>query len=124
VRVQRARVRNYAKLAYNSVDAWLQGTAAIPQAMAEADGRSGTGSHAGRRWRSDSENGGTKTGALDLETIEPRAIVENGRVVGLQHEKKNRARALIEDFMIAANGVTARYLEAKGLPRSTCRTFA
>ena len=55
-------------------------------------------------------------GALDLETIEPRAIVENGRVVGLQHEKKNRARALIEDFMIAANGVTARYLEAKGLP--------
>jgi exoribonuclease II len=52
-------------------------------------------------------------GALDLETIEPRAIVEDGRVVQLRHEKKNRARALIEDFMIAANGVTARYLEAK-----------
>jgi exoribonuclease R len=31
-------------------------------------------------------------------------------------EEKNRARELIEDFMIAANGVTARYLEAKKFP--------
>ena len=31
-------------------------------------------------------------------------------------DEKNRAKELIEDFMIAANGVTARYLERKGLP--------
>ena len=55
-------------------------------------------------------------GALDLETIEARAVVDNGRVVQLRREEKNRARSLIEDFMIAANGVTARYLEAKHLP--------
>jgi exoribonuclease-2 len=53
-------------------------------------------------------------GALDLETIEPRAVLEDGRVVDLHREEKDRARTLIEDFMIAANGVTARYLEAKG----------
>ena len=53
-------------------------------------------------------------GALDLETIEPRAILSNGRVVDLRRENKNRARILIEDFMIAANGVTARYLKEKG----------
>ena len=34
----------------------------------------------------------------------------------LEVEETNRAKALIEDFMIAANGVTARYLEARGYP--------
>ena len=113
--VKRARVHNYAKLAYNSVDAWLQGTGPIPRAMAEAAGvadqvRMQDGVAQRLRQRRHEE------GALDLETIEPRAIVQDGRVVQLKHEKKNRARALIEDFMIAANGVTARFLEAKGLP--------
>jgi exoribonuclease-2 len=55
-------------------------------------------------------------GALDLETIEARAVVDNGRVVQLGREEKNRARSLIEDFMIAAHGVTARCLEAKHFP--------
>jgi exoribonuclease-2 len=113
--VQRARVRNYAKLAYNSVDAWLQGAGPIPQAMAEADGvaeQVRMQDEVAQRLRQRRH----EDGALDLETIEPRAVVEDGRVVRLQQEKKNRARTLIEDFMIAANGVTARYLEAKGLP--------
>lgn len=55
-------------------------------------------------------------GALDLETIEPRAVLVKGRVVGLRRERKNRARTLIEDFMIGANGVSARFLETKGMP--------
>src|SRR5215510_4019027 len=113
--VKRAHVRNYAKLAYNGVDAWLQGVGPMPQAMAGAHGvadqvriQEQVAQRLNQRRHED--------GALDLETIEPRAIVENGRVVQLQQEKKNRARTLIEDFMIAANGVTARFLEAKGLP--------
>jgi exoribonuclease R len=32
------------------------------------------------------------------------------RVHALKVERKNRAKELIQDFMIAANGVTARYL--------------
>jgi exoribonuclease-2 len=113
--VKRAHVRNYAKLAYNSVDAWLQGVGPMPQAMADAHGvadqvriQEQVAQRLKQRRHED--------GALDLETIEPRAVVENGRVVQLKQETKNRARTLIEDFMIAANGVTARFLEAKGLP--------
>ena len=113
--VKRAHVRNYAKLAYNSVDAWLQGVGPMPQAMAGAHGvadqvriQEQVAQRLKQRRHED--------GALDLETIEPRAVVENGRVVQLKQETKNRARTLIEDFMIAANGVTARFLEAKGLP--------
>jgi exoribonuclease-2 len=53
-------------------------------------------------------------GALDLETAEARAVVQDGMVTELRQVEKNRARALIEDFMIAANGVTARFLQAHG----------
>ena len=53
-------------------------------------------------------------GALDLETIEPKAVFANDEIVDLAVQQKNRARQLIEDFMIAANGVTARFLGAKG----------
>src|SRR5207248_6272256 len=54
-------------------------------------------------------------GALDLETIEARAVMKDGHVVDLQTEARNNAKNLIEDFMIAANGVSARFLAAKGL---------
>src|SRR5262249_36491188 len=54
-------------------------------------------------------------GALDLETIEPKAVFENDHIVDLAIQQKNRARQLIEDFMIAANGATARFLASKGL---------
>src|SRR4029078_11320723 len=49
------------------------------------------------------------------ETIEPRAVFENDSLVDLRVQEKNRARELIEDFMIAANGATARFLQSKGI---------
>jgi exoribonuclease R len=55
-------------------------------------------------------------GALRLETLEVRAVFEDGALADLLPDEKNRAKELIEDFMIAANGVTARYLERKGAP--------
>jgi exoribonuclease-2 len=55
-------------------------------------------------------------GALSLETIEPRAVFDGDVLADLQLDEKNRAKELIEDLMIAANGVTARFLEAHGLP--------
>jgi exoribonuclease-2 len=57
-----------------------------------------------------------EAGALDLESSEARAVVKDGRVSELHRDEKNRAKALIEDLMIAANGTTARFLEDKGLP--------
>src|SRR4030095_3513890 len=50
-------------------------------------------------------------GALSLETLEARAVFEGDVLADLRPNEKNRAKELIEDFMIAANGVTARYLE-------------
>ena len=47
-------------------------------------------------------------GALSLETRETRPVFVNDRIQDLAVEEKNRAKSLIEDFMIAANGVAAR----------------
>ena len=55
-------------------------------------------------------------GALDFQSVEARPIVKDGVVVGLDQETKSSARRLIEDFMIAANGVTAAYLRDHGFP--------
>jgi exoribonuclease-2 len=43
-------------------------------------------------------------------------VFEGDLIADLRPDEKNRAKELIEDFMIGANGVTAKYLEAKGLP--------
>jgi len=55
-------------------------------------------------------------GALNLETIEPRAVFEGEVLTGLRVEHKNRAKELIEDFMIAANQATVSYLKGKRIP--------
>jgi exoribonuclease R len=53
---------------------------------------------------------------LRLETLEVRAVFDDGTLSDLRPDEKNRAKELIEDFMIAANGVTARFLDKAGLP--------
>ncbi|HUP43917.1 MAG TPA: RNB domain-containing ribonuclease [Thermoanaerobaculia bacterium] len=108
-----ARVHNHAQLAYDSVAAWLDGEGELPEKAKRARELAETirlqDKVADRMRDRRHENG-----ALDLETIEPRAVIRNGEVVELRREKRNNARLLIEDFMIAANGVTARFLERKG----------
>ncbi len=113
--VYRARVHNKAKLAYNSVAAWLEGQGPMPEKIGEVPGLAENlklQSEIAERLRERRH----ESGALDLETIEARAVMHDGRIVDLKQEPKNEARILIEDFMIAANGVTARFLESKGLP--------
>jgi exoribonuclease-2 len=106
--VYRAAVRNKAKLAYDSVSVGLEGgefperARAVAGAVEQLRLQDGLAQALRRRRH--------EQGALDLETIEPRAVFENDTIVGLSLQQKNRARQLIEDFMIAANGVTARFL--------------
>jgi exoribonuclease-2 len=55
-------------------------------------------------------------GALSFETIEARPIFDGNEIRELEVEKRNRAKDIIEEFMIAANGVTARYLSSRKFP--------
>ncbi|MGA7992861.1 MAG: RNB domain-containing ribonuclease [Thermoanaerobaculia bacterium] len=113
--VYRAVVRNKAKLAYDSVDAWLDGRGPMPGAMARVpgiDGQIRLQDAAAQKLRARRY----EEGALDLETIEARAVFDGEEIRDLTVDAQNQPRQLIEDFMIAANGVTARFLEQKGYP--------
>ena len=113
--IYRARVRNHAKLAYNSVAAWLGGSGNLPEAIAAVKGLD-------ENLRlQDKTAQRMKTlrhlhGALSLETIEAKTVFDGDQIRSLEMEQKNRAKEIIEDFMVAANGVTARYLSAKKYP--------
>jgi VacB/RNase II family 3'-5' exoribonuclease len=111
----RARVRNRAKLAYNSVAAWLEGTGAVPKEIAAVNGLTENLRLQDRIARS-LKNLRHVHGALSLETIEAKPIFDGDQIRDLEVERKNRAKEIIEDFMIAANGVTARYLAARKFP--------
>ena len=110
-----ARVRNHAKLAYNSVAAWLEGTGPEPEAITAVAGLADNLRIQDRTAQS-MKNLRHAHGALSLETIEARPVFEGDTLRDLKPEERNRAKDIIEDFMIAANGVTARYLSSKGFP--------
>jgi len=108
-------VRNRAKLAYNAVAAWLDRHGPLPAPAARVKGMDlqlRMQDEAAARLRRLRH----QQGALDLQSLETRAVFGGDAVVGLQADEPNRATQLIEDFMIAANGVVARYLESKARP--------
>jgi VacB/RNase II family 3'-5' exoribonuclease len=113
--IYRSWVRNRAKLTYDAVAAWLDGKAAPPAGVAAVPGLDALlelqdrAAHALRRVRQ-------ARGALALESLEARAVFDAGALSDLAPERKNRAQELIEDFMIAANGVTAQFLESRRAP--------
>jgi len=113
--VYRAAVRNCAKLAYNSVAAWLDGQGPMPAPVASVPGLDANlrlQDEVARNLKAFRH----EHGALDLQTLEARPVFDVDEIRDLEVEEKNRARELIEDLMIAANGVTARFLEARRLP--------
>jgi VacB/RNase II family 3'-5' exoribonuclease len=113
--IYRALVRNHAKLAYNSVAAWLEGTGTMPEAI---DAVKGLDENLRLQDRAAQRLKKFRNihGALSLETIEAKPVFDNDEVRDIQAEEKNRAKEIIEDFMIAANGVTARYLSSRHFP--------
>jgi exoribonuclease-2 len=113
--VYQAIVRNRAKLAYNSVAAWLDGSGPMPQAIGTVNGLI-ENLRLQDRVAQMLKSLRHEHGALDLETIEARPVFEGDEVKDLEADRRNRAKDLIEDFMIAANGVTARYLASKKFP--------
>jgi VacB/RNase II family 3'-5' exoribonuclease len=113
--VYRAVVRNKAKLAYSSVGAWLEGTGEMPGAVGAVPGLADClrlQDQAAQRLKAYRH----EHGALELETIEVRAQFEGDAVSVLVAEARNRAKEIIEDFMISANGAIARFLDGHGFP--------
>lgn len=107
--VYRALVRNQAQLQYNSVGAWLEGRAPAPPKVAssaELQAQLKLQDEIAQRLKTQR----FQQGALNLQTDEIRPLVLNNQVVDIANQQKNRATELIEDFMIAANGVVARLL--------------
>ena len=113
--VYQARVYSRAKLAYNGVAAWLVGTGPAPEGIAAVGGLA-ENLRLQDQVAQKMQQYRHARGALSLETIEAQPIFENDLLSGIETEEKNRAKTIIEDFMIAANGVAARFLASKGSP--------
>jgi exoribonuclease-2 len=110
--ISRAVVRNHAKLTYNAVATWLDGQGPLPEAAVSVQGMDA------QLRLQDAVAGQLRElrhqkGALDFASLEAQPVFKDDAVVGMRAEKPNRAKRLIEEFMIAGNGVAARFLEAK-----------
>ena len=115
VEVYRAVVRNRAKLAYPGVGEWLEGRGPLPAPAAAVPGLADNlklQDQVAQRLKANRH----EHGALVLDTVEVHARFDGDRVAGLATDERNRARDLIEDFMIAANGAIARFLEERRFP--------
>jgi exoribonuclease R len=128
-------VRNRAQLAYSRVGPWLENTAGgvadddvislrsdSAREHNEAQLDSGT---LPENWLVDQlklqdeaaqalHAARVKNGALEFHKAEADPVVIDGRVVAMQEAVQNRAMNLIEDLMVAANGVMARALRHGG----------
>ena len=119
--VYRAVVRNKAQLQYNSAGAWLEGKMPAPPKIAASSDLQAqlklqdevAQKLKGQRFAH---------GALNLQTDEVHPLVLNDQVIDVVNQQKNHATELIEDFMVAANGVVARLLEKVSSLRRIVRT--
>jgi len=119
--VYRAVVRNKAQLQYNSLGAWLEGKAPAPPKVAASSDL-----QAQLKLQDDVaqklKNQRFQHGALSLQTDELQPLLLNDQVIDVVNAQKNHATELIEDFMVAANGVVARLLEKVSSLRRIVRT--
>ena len=110
--IRRARVHNKAKLAYDAVAAWLTGNGPLPEAADRVPGMDQdlrTQDSVAQQLRARRR----EQGSLEFQTFQPRAVFDGDKVVEIRQQEQNRARQIIEEFMVATNGVTARFLAGK-----------
>ena len=110
----RALVRNSAQLAYNSVGVWLEGHGPAPDKVA-ANAELAAQLKLQDKAAQSMLGSRFQHGALDLETIETHPVLHEDEIVDITKQEKNRATSLIEEFMVAANGVMARTFEDAGV---------
>ena len=111
--IYRAKVCNQTKLAYDDVAAWLEGRGDIPagvRAVAGMDMQIRVQDAVSQKLRKRR----FENGALEFRSIQSRTVFSGDQVVDVEQQQPNRARQLIEELMLATNGVTARFLASKG----------
>ena len=113
--VYRALVRNKAKLVYEELGDWIEGRIGLPSSVELVPGLKEQlelqDEAAGRLNKFRIEQG-----ALDFDTIEARPVIRGEKVIALVVQEKNRARSIIENFMIAANVTMSQFLKKAGFP--------
>lgn len=111
--IYRAQVRNQAQLAYDAVSAWIEGESDLPEPAQRVKGMN-------TQLRLQDELAQKlrvlrrAEGSLEFETFQPKAQFDGDRITDIQQQLQNRARQLIEEFMIVTNGCTARFLATHG----------
>ena len=110
----RALVRNHAQLAYNAVGQWLEGSGPAPAKVA-ANADLAAQLKLQDQAAQQMQGGRFQHGALDLETIETRPVMLADEAIDIARQQKNRATSLIEEFMVAANGVMAKTFDEAGV---------
>jgi len=113
--VYRAVVRNQANLTFDATTAWLDGKAALPEAAARVEGMElqlRTQEEVAARLR----RARFARGALEFASLQSRPVFDGETVVAIQSARPNRAKEIIEEFMIAASGVMTDFLDAHRRP--------
>lgn len=113
--VYRALVTNRAKLTYHGIGAWLAGRGALPAAANAVRGLDALLQLQAEAAESLSERR-SELGALEFDRVEANAEFDGDTLRDVRADEPNRAKAMIEDFMIAVNGITARFLDAHHMP--------
>ena len=111
--IHRARVRNKVQLAYDAVATWLDDRGELPTPARRIHGMEAQ-LHLQDLLAQKLRALRRADGSLEFETFQPRALFKGERITQIQLQIHNRARQLIEEFMIATNGCTARYLAERG----------
>ncbi len=113
--VYQAIVNNKAKLVYEEIGAWLEGKKPLPP---QVENTSGLEAQLRLQNMASQILGGSRfdRGALELESIEAKVITKDENVLDLVLVEADMAKSIIENFMIAANGVISGFLEDVGIP--------
>jgi exoribonuclease-2 len=113
--VLRAMVRNRARLSYGEVAAWLDGRGPMPDAMRTAPGIDEQ-IRVQDRVASTMRGLRHRHGAMQFHASGTVPVFDGDSLADIIPDEGNRAKELVEDFMIAANSATAVFLESRGLP--------
>ncbi|HSB27252.1 MAG TPA: RNB domain-containing ribonuclease [Pyrinomonadaceae bacterium] len=110
-----ALVNNHAKLSYEAIGSWFDANAPLPDEVTRIVNLE---QQLRLQFEAAKYLGAArqKHGALRLQTIQATPVIdEHDQIVEFSSDQQNSAKELIENFMVAANGAMAEFLDSKGV---------